>query len=214
MSIETHRRQFVNNIQSEITRLEKSISRDEDVLKNIKNLNLSQDILKFKQEELQNNIKRKNDDIQKLKISGDDVASGNRDKEIVKKNVITKKVLKPKVKKTPPKKYIPMKFQASNRDFDYHYNRMLKITETIPDYMKRNLEEMPNNKGYIWKDCWFFGKLPSHRNENIVLFEKQRNSMKIHEIDKENYSIFEKVGQNRKNLIYCKPKKQFFKSLI
>lgn len=214
MSIETHRRQFVNNIQSEITRLEKSISRDEDVLKNIKNLNLSEDILKIKQEELRNNIKRKNDDIEKLKISGDDVVSGNRDEEIVKKNVVTKKVLKPKVKKTPPKKYIPMKFQASNRDLDYHYNRMLKITESMPDYMKRNLEEMPNNKGYIWKDCWFFGKLPSYRNENIVLFEKGRNSMKIHEIDNRNYSIFEKVGQNRKILISCKPKKQFFKNLI
>jgi hypothetical protein len=209
MSVEIHRRQFASNIQSDIIRLEKSISRDEDVLKNIKNLNLPQDILKIKQKELQDNICRKKDDIEKLKLSEQEVLSGNKDDEIIKKNT-PKPVANPKPK---PKKIIYKKpetkhYEPSKRDFQYHYDHMMKITDTIPDYMKRNLEEMPNNKGYIWRGCWFFGKLPAYKGENVVLFEKGRNSMKIHETDGQNYKVYEKIGQDRKNLILSRPLKK------
>lgn len=216
MSVETHRRQFASNIQSDIVRLEKSITRDEDTLKNIKNLNLSQDILKIKQKELQDSISRKKDDIEKLRLTENEVLSGNKDDDIVKKN-IPKSVVKDKAK-SKPKKVIYKKpdtkhYEPSTRDFDYHYNHMLKISYTLPDYMKRNLDEMPNNKGYIWRGCWFFGKLPAYKGENIVVFEKGRNSMKIHETDGQNYKIYEKIGQDRKNLISNRPlKKHNFRS--
>jgi len=217
MSVETHRRQFASNIQSDISRLEKSIARDEDVLKNIKNLNLSQDILKIKQQELQDNISRKKDDIEKLKLTGNEVLSGNKDSEIIKKNVAVKKVEKSKVKiKAKPfvkNNYNPKQY-VSEREYEYQYNHLMRVVETMPDYMKRNLEEMPSNKGYIWRGCWFFGKLREHKGENTVVFEKGRNTMKIHEFDNHNYRVFEKYGQDRKILLSSRPRKQFFKSLV
>ena len=60
---------------------------------------------------------------------------------------------------------------------------------------------MPNNKGYIWKGIQCFGELPPE-NDTIILFEKLRgNIMKIHEITRKHYLIYEKQGKGQKKLI-------------
>ena len=73
--------------------------------------------------------------------------------------------------------------------------------------MRKNLREMTNNKGYIWRGCWFFGELPSNPYENTVVFEKCRGVLRIHETDRRTHKIYEKIGSERKNLISTIPKK-------
>lgn len=89
------------------------------------------------------------------------------------------------------------------------FSNFERINNNIPEYMIRNLTEMPNNKGYIWKDLWCFGDLEKEHNQPIILFEKLRNDvMRIHELDSEYYKIFEKIGKNSKRVLISKDKRR------
>lgn len=81
------------------------------------------------------------------------------------------------------------------------FNFFVKVSNSLPQYMKKNLKEMPNNKGYIWKDIRFYGAMPAQKNQPDILFEKQRNGiMLIHEITKSEHKIFEKKGKEKRKL--------------
>ena len=81
------------------------------------------------------------------------------------------------------------------------YRYFVRTSNSIPDYMKKNLKEMPNSKGYIWKDIRFYGALPAKPNEPDILFEKLRGGiMLIHEITHSEHKIFEKKGKERRRL--------------
>jgi hypothetical protein len=79
---------------------------------------------------------------------------------------------------------------------DYYY--YLKLCNSLPSYMERNLSCMPNNKGYIFRGVWFLGEKPAERGKNMILFEKKRNILYIHEISKTEHIISEKRGKKEK----------------
>ena len=54
----------------------------------------------------------------------------------------------------------------------------------LPEYMRRNLREMPNNKGYIFRGIQYYGEKRAERNKPTILFEKNRGVLNIHEITK------------------------------
>ena len=88
------------------------------------------------------------------------------------------------------------------RDMDRSYDYYLKLCSSIPEYMMRNLKEMPNNKGYIWRGMYLYGKLPYEEDKPRVIFEKpQRDVLHIHEWYKGEYRKYEKIGKDRKQLI-------------
>lgn len=95
----------------------------------------------------------------------------------------------------------------SQKDTDYFF----KICNSIPDYITRNLKEMPNNKGYIWRGIWCLGELPSVSGDPIVLFERKKDTLIIKEYDNKYESIFEKKGNGKKILISRNEKKQNIK---
>lgn len=86
---------------------------------------------------------------------------------------------------------------GGQRDYNYY----LKLCNSLPSYMERNLSSMPNNKGYIFRNMWFLGEKPAERGKNIILFEKKRGIMYIHEISKTEHIISEKKGKERKREI-------------
>lgn len=83
--------------------------------------------------------------------------------------------------------------QASSKDrymkkqYDYHYRYFMKNSEKVPQFILTNLKTMPNNKGYIWRNIWFYGALPIPKKR---LFNKDTktynlvvdNTLKMHEI--------------------------------
>jgi len=82
-----------------------------------------------------------------------------------------------------------------------YYN---KICDSIPNYITNNLNEMPNNKGYIWRGIWLFGELEAE-NGPCIMFEKIKgNILVIHSYGKNEYIRYEKVGKNNKKLIYSR----------
>ena len=95
------------------------------------------------------------------------------------------------------------------REIDRVYKRYLQIIDSVPDYINRNLKEMPANKGYIWKAMHLYGHRSRERPfKKTVLFEKlPRGLQKIHEWNDGIYKVYEKIGQQPKTLILTERKK-------
>ena len=71
--------------------------------------------------------------------------------------------------------------------------RWLRRTDAkLPEYMRRNLREMPNNKGYIFRGIQYYGEKKPERNKPTILFEKNRGILNIHEITKNEHKIYQK----------------------
>ena len=88
------------------------------------------------------------------------------------------------------------------KDMQRAYMQYLNIVDTIPEYISKNLEEMPNNKGYIWRGIQCYGKQPEGGNSNsTILFEKQKGGLLIiHDRTPTEYKIFHKKGKDKKVL--------------
>ena len=68
----------------------------------------------------------------------------------------------------------------TKRNLDREYNKFLDISETLPDYIGKNLKTMPNNKAYKFRGITFYGELPPE-NGPIVVFERKPDGMFITE---------------------------------
>ena len=135
-------------------------------------------------------------------------------KTIHKKHEITRKKDDVIARKEVANKKESEKFNNSQRSIDYEnrqkkyemqkaYERYCNIE--IPSYILENLKTMPNNKGYIWKSVQCYGALPPTYTRGVpdpvVLFEKQREVMFIHEISETEHHIFKKVGQQKREYV-------------
>jgi chromosome segregation ATPase len=89
----------------------------------------------------------------------------------------------------------------SSKDHDRGMYHLERATDTLPNYIKNNLNEMPSNKGYIWKNVWFFGNKDPEINQPIVMFEKFQGYMKIIEIYRDNIFHYEKRDREGKVLM-------------
>lgn len=89
------------------------------------------------------------------------------------------------------------------KDMDRSYRHFVKACDSIPEYMIRNLSNMPNNKGYIWKSVACYGELPSEPGQPTVLFDRRRGGvMVIHEWTTDEYRRYEKQGKEQKVLVH------------
>jgi len=81
------------------------------------------------------------------------------------------------------------------RDWDYLH----RVEESVPGYIRENLSNMPNNKGYIWRGVQYFGALPHQGPANEwVMFERKGNRNLVHEVRYGHYHrVFEKGDRNR-----------------
>ena len=67
--------------------------------------------------------------------------------------------------------------KAVIRGYRHYWNAI----DTLPPYMEKNLKEMPNNKGYRWRNVVFYGALPANENHSTIIFEKNPKGLIIHE---------------------------------
>jgi hypothetical protein len=97
--------------------------------------------------------------------------------------------------------------KQKDRDVKYAFKYSNSVNDSLPEYMKNNLEEMPNNKGYIWRGVYFYGYLREQQGPR-VMFEKQRGGiLVIHEYTDREYKRYEKKGKERKILVHSQLKK-------
>jgi hypothetical protein len=84
------------------------------------------------------------------------------------------------------------------KDHQKHYDYMMRISNSLPDYLYSNLKNMPCNKGYIYKGVWFMGHLPEEYGQPTILFEKQGHTNLMHEYKKDCYLLWEREGRNKR----------------
>jgi hypothetical protein len=99
------------------------------------------------------------------------------------------------------------------KEYSKAYNHFIKADNSMPEYMKKNLKTMPNNKGYIWKSIIYFGHKKRERADKpFCVFERQKgNIFAIIEWNKDYYRIYhKKQNTNKKVLVYEETRKQKF----
>jgi hypothetical protein len=223
--MEQRRKQYASEIRLNITRIENAQKRDEEILKNLGKLNLPVDISKRKHSDLTELLANRQDELFNLEQRERDYLSGKLDEEIkeeIQKNTIAGKNRQEAISKKKKEKYIDDETKHAkltdkryreddkniSRDHAYYYKQYNWANQSLPDYMRENLADMPNNKGYIWRDCWFLGDKPAEHGQPTIMFEKKRGGvMHIHEIDRYEHRIFEKIGKEKKKLISAKKRK-------
>jgi hypothetical protein len=89
------------------------------------------------------------------------------------------------------------------------YDWMCRQDERLPDYIRTNLQRMPNNKGYIYKGIHYYGALPAERNNDLViLFERPpgMSDMLIHEVKPGHYHRILQKNKNGGNTLLSEKK--------
>ena len=76
-----------------------------------------------------------------------------------------------------------------------------KTHAKLPNYIRRNLKEMTNNKGYIFRGIQYYGEKKAEKNQPVILFDKKRNELIIHEITCNTHKIFLKKNRKGKSIL-------------
>jgi len=211
-----------NIIRTDIKQNESIIKRNKETIDRLNSQERS-DFNTKQIEKIKNTLKDNEEKLSLLEIRLEDISSGKLDSELTLKinttndNLINKQQIaetKNKIKKETEKKEkkinLDMEYQSRRREGVSDYSiqketdRFIRDCETIPDYILQNLEEMPNNKGYVWKGIMCYGKRPPE-SDTVIIFEKCKGGiLKIYETTRTTYTLYEKVGKNQKKLIYKK----------
>ena len=209
-----------NLLRIEKKNTETAIERNKETVKRLSEIHEHGDFYKKQIQKINDKIiqdEKKINDIDSRILS---VSAGTLDDELVNRRTVNnenanhkldisrKKVKEKNEKKVEDKKNLDLDYKTFRKHEGLSEWAIKKETErfffncdSIPDYMRENLKEMPNNKGYIWKGITFYGLLPKE-NDNIILFEKARGGiLKIHEISQNNHIIDEKQGKGQKKFV-------------
>lgn len=223
--MESKRRNHKNNLYIKKKSLETSIKRDLDTISRLKkNTNTSDDYATKRIKNIREKLDTKKEELENIEEDIKKVDRGLLDDminttiqkgqiEVEKKILQTKKQKEFKKQEKNKDKAISKEYwkdvisssraiSKQRRDIRYGYKQYWKSIDTMPQYMRKNLFEMPNNKGYIWRGCHFYGYLKPQYNQPHIMFEKCRGGiLRIHETTERDKKIYEKVGKNRKVLV-------------
>ena len=210
-----------NSIVVDIKRITLTIERNDEKIDRLKKDKTTFNLQSV--EKTKNHNKELNEKLNVLKQKIIDIERGLFDDEILKSNdrsLLDVEENKEKVKKINEGKELKKieekknieKFYFMNKKKDgyndlsdsqikYETNRYFKNCDAMPEYLKRNLSEMPSNKGYIWRDMWCFGSMPEEVGKPVTMFEKCGDTLYITEITKTERKYYEKFKQNKKRLI-------------
>jgi len=218
------RKKHIQNINQRILLLDKAIEADDVMLDNLKEQGATSFVLAQVDKITQRNENRRKE-IETLTQRSEDICSGLLDEDIqremsdAKKKIMADNELmiakknrlreQQKIASDKSKRFYQKTASADRenrfreKDMQRAYNQYLNIVATIPEYISKNLEEMPNNKGYLWRGVQCYGKKDeaSNSSNSLILFEKQKGGLLvIHENTPTEYKIFHKKGKDKKVL--------------
>jgi len=226
--MESFRIREKNDINNQIKNIKINISRNDSTIERLRSQEKS-DFNINQIQKLHEKNKSYNTELEELNQKIIDINNGkydcnlkkeseNAQLQLDKNNVKLQKKNEEKENKKKKEKIYMQKFYDMNRNrgpndlsesqIRYETKRFFKLCDSIPEYIIRNLESMPSNKGYIWRDLWCFGKLPEEPGKPLLMFEKCNNNiLRIYEIDKTSRKIYEKQGTGRKVLVSTEERK-------
>jgi len=223
--MEEKRRIRKNEIKNEIKDCESVITRSNETIGRIRVSNMGVTYVKNQISILKEKIEDKTKLVEELNKKIDDINNGLLDSDIQKEyddnrkkskfiHLKNEKKKEEKKKDNDEKKKMTKEFWAKvksdskdrynkRRDMRYQYKYFTSVSNTVPHYLRKNLKNMPNNKGYIWRGVYCYGDLPAEKNQPNVLFEKKKGGiLVIHEYRSNGeYRRYEKIGRDRKKLV-------------
>lgn len=176
-------------------------------------------------EKLLEKSKARQEELGQLKTRMEEVVAGTLDTELFKeeqeehnlakeKTSVTLQRKKDIAQKKAEQSVVSKAYYQSSRKSDRQnrynvrsqkrsYQHFVRACNSIPDYMRRNLKEMPNNKGYFWKSVACYGERPAEPGQPTVLFDRKKGLLVIHEWTAREYRLYHKKGRDRKVLQSC-----------
>ena len=219
-----------NKVFIELKSVEVSLKRKQETIERLKALDKStfnnNQIEKIKLELINDNNK-----IIELKDVLTKIASGEYDEqllgtyttqnnEINKKNDISVKKREEKQElKKKDNEILQMHYKQNSRKnemneifWDREEKKFYKNLNSIPHWMLDKLKDMPDNKGYIWRNVWCFGKKNTSNFKNhITMFENMKGGvMRFIEIDDTHTKTYEKASKNAQKRLVTSFKRNNF----
>jgi hypothetical protein len=188
-------------LKNQLESSKKAQERDISLLNDQQLKQLPTSLYNLKKTELESNIQSREDKIKNLILEIDNF-------KVVSLPQPKAKIIKPKPK-IEYEETEDSKERKRQKDYRYYYKQYIKALDTLPSYMSNNLNNMPNNKGYVWRGCWLLGEEKAERNQPLLIFEKRGNVLKIHEYTAREYKLYEKVGKENKRLIQTTVRRKF-----
>ena len=103
------------------------------------------------------------------------------------------------------------RYEFSESFWEKEERRYYKNCDSLPQWIRDKLKDMPCNKGYIWRDLWFFGEKYAPFTKNCTMMENLKGGITIiHEIDADYHKVYEKVGRNNNKTLIDKIKRNKF----
>jgi len=184
--------------RTQISKLSTGISENESKLEALQQRQIDistgklDDEIKIENENLLNKIHRKEEVTNKKK----------KDKQDEKKN--DSELLKKHYEKTN-------RYEFSESFWEKEERRYYKNCDSLPQWIRDKLKDMPSNKGYIWRDLWFFGEKYVPFTKNCTMLENLKGGITIiHEIDADYHKIYEKAGRSNNKTLTDKIKRNKF----
>ena len=228
--METKRQSLIKRCNERISEITFCNQKDEEMLSRIREQG-DTSYVRNQINKTNENVKQRNIEVDELKLKLIEIPRGVHDNDIQSNIDNNNKVLKEKQRIKTEKRCLILKdikekseqsqtyYQSTrksdresrylDKDYKRSYNHFVKACNSMPEYMINNLKEMPENKGYFWKNVACFGELPVERGKPLTLFERQRGGvLNIHEWTEKDYNLFAKVGKEKKKLISSVPRKR------
>jgi hypothetical protein len=237
--MEVKRRQLSNDIRNKIKDGRSFINRSLETITRLKNSKMNYEFIRTQIDTINKSVNEKEKIIDSLenrllllnKGELDDEINAeykqNKDISLIQKKQRKEKILAKQKDKAEKKKVgreywqgilgACRKERSDQRGIRSSWRYFNKVNDSLPSYMQRNLSQMPNNKGYIWRGIWFLGELRPKKGPHVMFEKKKGRILVIHEYTKYEYKRYEKVGKDRKVLkekMKLKPKKLIGASLL
>jgi tRNA U34 5-carboxymethylaminomethyl modifying GTPase MnmE/TrmE len=204
--------------EQEIQQLEKSISRSQEVIGRLRSQKNNQNVISRYEKDIQNFTEKMN----QLQTILNEIDMGVYEEKLKTELENNRKMIETKSKSTQKKKQDKLNQQImqsvqkptknnqeSNPNYVRHINMdreehfYLKDCRSLPNHLQQKLKNMTNDTGFIWKDIWCLGELPSKNRDHypLTLHEKKDSKMLVHIYDRHKYSLYEKDANGRRHLL-------------
>lgn len=213
-----------NKILNEIRQLNSFIKTCTSTIGRLKNMNSEDKYVIVQMKKNETSLQTYTSEIESLNKKLKDLSDGLLDEELqdnikqetLKASVKGKQTLKEKAEKKKvseedekkSKDFYEMTRKSDKQDKKYFYKSAAAhfFRTNPPEWMSNELQNMPCNEGYIYKNIYFYGEKPK-KGDTYTLYENFRGYKHIHVWNKTHEYIYKQLNRQEKTLIQSKLRK-------
>lgn len=213
-----------NKILNEIKQLNSFVNTCNSMIGRLKNMNSEEKYVIVQLEKNKKNLQKYTEQIESFNKRLEDLHDGLLDEELL--NNIKQETLKASIKgrqtlkekreknkvseedEKKSKDFYEMAKQSDKQDKKWFYKSATAhfFRTNPPEWMSKELKNMPCNEGYIFKNIYFYGEKPK-RGDTYTFYENFKGYKHIHVWTKTHEYIYKQISRQQKTLIQSKLRK-------